>query len=149
MPPTAAAYKRYLEKFDEQETEIEKLQAKIKKLQAAEHQQRRSSRTSSPTSTSSDRAGLAVCAPGKHVLPGPPGRQDTGTALPELPRLCQFPSPPTCKPQLAEICTYPVIGKLRQSGRIGGDPCNIGKDRISANSLPRISHRAEPGRSRD
>jgi hypothetical protein len=37
MPSTAAAYKRYLEKFDKQETEIEKLQEQQKKLQAAEH----------------------------------------------------------------------------------------------------------------
>jgi hypothetical protein len=33
LPPTSAAYKRYLEKFDTQETEIEKLQAEIKKHQ--------------------------------------------------------------------------------------------------------------------
>jgi hypothetical protein len=39
MPPTAAAYKRYLEKFDQQETQIEKYQADIKKLQGQEHQQ--------------------------------------------------------------------------------------------------------------
>jgi hypothetical protein len=41
MPQTAAAYKRYLEKFDKQETEIEKLQADIKKLQDQEHSQRK------------------------------------------------------------------------------------------------------------
>ena len=41
MPPTAAAYKRYLEKFDEQETQIEKYQADIKKLQGTEHQQQK------------------------------------------------------------------------------------------------------------
>ena len=41
MPPTAAAYKRYLEKFDDQETQIEKYQADIKKLQDAEHQQQK------------------------------------------------------------------------------------------------------------
>jgi len=41
MPPTAAAYKRYLEKFDQQETQIEKYQADIKKLQATEHDQRK------------------------------------------------------------------------------------------------------------
>jgi hypothetical protein len=41
MPPTAAAYKRYLEKFDRQETQIEKYQADIKKLQATEHQQKK------------------------------------------------------------------------------------------------------------
>src|SRR5204863_5312115 len=35
MPPTSAAYKRYLEKFDGQETEIEKLQALIKAKQAS------------------------------------------------------------------------------------------------------------------
>ncbi|HEY1381005.1 MAG TPA: DUF4139 domain-containing protein [Gemmataceae bacterium] len=33
VPPTSAAYKRYLEKFDQQETEIEKLQAVIKAKQ--------------------------------------------------------------------------------------------------------------------
>jgi hypothetical protein len=41
MPPTAAAYKRYLQKFDEQETQIEKYQADVKKLQAVEHEQRK------------------------------------------------------------------------------------------------------------
>jgi hypothetical protein len=41
MPSTAAAYKRYLEKFDKQEVEIEKYQADIKKLQATEHQQKK------------------------------------------------------------------------------------------------------------
>jgi hypothetical protein len=40
MPATAAAYKRYLDKFDSQETEIEKLQARIQELQQAEHAQR-------------------------------------------------------------------------------------------------------------
>jgi len=40
MPSTAAAYKRYLEKFDKQETEIETLQDKQKKLQADELKQR-------------------------------------------------------------------------------------------------------------
>ncbi|HTK76468.1 MAG TPA: DUF4139 domain-containing protein [Gemmataceae bacterium] len=40
MPPTAAAYKRYLEKFDQQETEIEKLQAKRESLQQDEHKQK-------------------------------------------------------------------------------------------------------------
>jgi septal ring factor EnvC (AmiA/AmiB activator) len=35
MPPTSTAYKRYLEKFDNQETEIEKLQADIKAKQAS------------------------------------------------------------------------------------------------------------------
>ena len=37
MPPTAEAYKRYLKKFDEQETQIEDFQKKIKTLQDAEH----------------------------------------------------------------------------------------------------------------
>src|SRR5581483_3470335 len=41
MPPTAAAYKRYLDKFDAQETQIEKLQGDIKKLQDTEHQQQK------------------------------------------------------------------------------------------------------------
>jgi hypothetical protein len=41
MPATAAAYKRYLEKFDEQETQIEKYQADIKKLQGVEHSQKK------------------------------------------------------------------------------------------------------------
>ena len=42
MPPEAAAYKRYLQKFDDQETEIEKLMAQLKQLQADEHAQRTS-----------------------------------------------------------------------------------------------------------
>ena len=41
MPPTAAAYKRYLDKFDAQETQIEKYQADIKKMQDVEHQQQK------------------------------------------------------------------------------------------------------------
>jgi hypothetical protein len=41
MPPTAAAYKRYLTKFDEQETQIEKYQADVKKLQGTEHEQKK------------------------------------------------------------------------------------------------------------
>jgi ubiquitin len=41
LPPTAAAYKRYLEKFDQQETEIEKLQANLKTLRQTENQQRK------------------------------------------------------------------------------------------------------------
>ena len=41
MPSTAAAYKRYLEKFDKQETQIEKYQADIKKLQGQEHEKRK------------------------------------------------------------------------------------------------------------
>jgi hypothetical protein len=36
LPNTSAAYKRYLEKFDVQETEIEKLQKQIKELQETE-----------------------------------------------------------------------------------------------------------------
>src|SRR5208282_3419035 len=40
MPQTAAAYKRYLEKFDTQETQIEKLQGVIKELHETENQQR-------------------------------------------------------------------------------------------------------------
>src|SRR5262249_40262290 len=40
MPSTAAAYKRYLEKFDKQETEIEDLQKQQKSLQAQELKQR-------------------------------------------------------------------------------------------------------------
>jgi septal ring factor EnvC (AmiA/AmiB activator) len=41
MPPTAAAYKRYLEKFDAQETQIEQFQAEIKKLQGVEFKQKK------------------------------------------------------------------------------------------------------------
>jgi chromosome segregation ATPase len=41
VPATSAAYKRYLEKFDQQETEIEKLQAEIKSKQASEKTQRK------------------------------------------------------------------------------------------------------------
>jgi hypothetical protein len=41
MPSSAAAYKRYLQKFDEQETQIEKYQADVKKLQGLEHNQKK------------------------------------------------------------------------------------------------------------
>jgi hypothetical protein len=41
MPSTAAAYKRYLEKFDAQETQIEQYQAEIKKLQGVEFKQKK------------------------------------------------------------------------------------------------------------
>jgi hypothetical protein len=41
MPPAAETYKRYLKKFDEQETQIEKYQADIKKLQGTEHGQKK------------------------------------------------------------------------------------------------------------
>src|SRR5262249_18988462 len=40
MPPTAAAYKRYLDKFDKQETEIEPLRDQIKRLQGKEFDNR-------------------------------------------------------------------------------------------------------------
>ncbi len=41
LPPSSAAYKRYLEKFDTQETEIEKLQDQIKKLKETEKGQQK------------------------------------------------------------------------------------------------------------
>jgi hypothetical protein len=41
MPPTAAAYKRYLDKFDQQETQIETYQTDVKKMQETEHQQKK------------------------------------------------------------------------------------------------------------
>jgi len=41
VPPASAAYKRYLEKFDTQETDIEKLQAEIEQKHEAERQQRK------------------------------------------------------------------------------------------------------------
>jgi hypothetical protein len=41
MPPEAVAYKRYLKKFDDQETEIERLQKLIKELHEGEFAQRR------------------------------------------------------------------------------------------------------------
>src|SRR5204863_4957716 len=41
MPPEAVAYKRYLKKFDDQETEIERLQKLIKDLQEGEFAQRK------------------------------------------------------------------------------------------------------------
>jgi hypothetical protein len=40
VPKDSDAYKRYLKKFDEQETEIEKLQDAVKKLQTTEADQR-------------------------------------------------------------------------------------------------------------
>jgi hypothetical protein len=41
VPSTAKAHKRYLEKFDQQETQIEDLQADVKKLEAAQHTQQK------------------------------------------------------------------------------------------------------------
>jgi len=41
LPPTSAAYKRYLEKFDTQETEMEKLQQQIKQLTENAKKQRK------------------------------------------------------------------------------------------------------------
>ena len=41
MPSTAKAYKRYLEKFDQQETQIEQYQADVKKLQQTQHSQQK------------------------------------------------------------------------------------------------------------
>ena len=38
MPSTAEAYRRYLKKFDDQETQIEEYQADVKKLQGVERQ---------------------------------------------------------------------------------------------------------------
>jgi hypothetical protein len=42
VPPDSDAYKRYVKKFDQQETEIEKLQDSIKKLQDREFKERQS-----------------------------------------------------------------------------------------------------------
>src|SRR5262249_32911088 len=41
MPSTGKAYKRYPDKFDQQETQIEKDQQDIKKLQQTEHEQQK------------------------------------------------------------------------------------------------------------
>ena len=41
MPPTATAYKRYLDKFDQQETQIEKYQSDVKKMQETAHRQQK------------------------------------------------------------------------------------------------------------
>jgi septal ring factor EnvC (AmiA/AmiB activator) len=41
MPATAAACKRYLQKFDQQETTIEKFQQDIRNLQETEHEQKK------------------------------------------------------------------------------------------------------------
>src|SRR5437764_8327103 len=41
MPKEATAYKRYLKKFDDQETDIEKFQKQIKELQNQEHSRRK------------------------------------------------------------------------------------------------------------
>jgi hypothetical protein len=41
MPPTAAAYKRYLDKFDAQESQIDKLQGQLKELRGTAEQQRK------------------------------------------------------------------------------------------------------------
>jgi hypothetical protein len=41
VPPTSEAYKRYLKKFDDQETEIEKRRDRIAKLQETAESQRK------------------------------------------------------------------------------------------------------------
>ena len=41
MPQTAAAYKRYLEKFDAQEVEIEKLQKEVERLRGVQFSQQK------------------------------------------------------------------------------------------------------------
>jgi septal ring factor EnvC (AmiA/AmiB activator) len=41
MPPTAAAYKRYLDKFDAQETQIDKLQGELNQLRGNAQQRRK------------------------------------------------------------------------------------------------------------
>ena len=41
LPQTSDAYKRIVKKFNDQETQIEKYQADIKKLQGVEHQQKK------------------------------------------------------------------------------------------------------------
>jgi hypothetical protein len=41
MPKEAAAYKRYLKKFDDQETQIEQLQKQQKERQDTEHVRRK------------------------------------------------------------------------------------------------------------
>ena len=41
MPRDSAAYQRYLKKFDDQETEIEKLQEQVKKQQESAKQQQK------------------------------------------------------------------------------------------------------------
>ena len=40
LPSTSPVYKKYLDKFEKQEVEIEEMQATIKKLQDEEHRQR-------------------------------------------------------------------------------------------------------------
>ena len=46
MPTTAKAYKRYLDKFDQQETRIEQLQQDLQKLRHTEGDRSRTSRNS-------------------------------------------------------------------------------------------------------
>jgi hypothetical protein len=41
VPPTSKVYKTYLEKFEQQEAEVERLRGEIKRLQELEHQQRK------------------------------------------------------------------------------------------------------------
>ena len=41
VPANSAVHKRYLEKFDKQETQIEEYQAQVKKLQGVEEKQRK------------------------------------------------------------------------------------------------------------
>jgi len=64
MPPTAAAYKRYLDKFDTQESQIEKLQADQKRLMETETNQRKAYDTFLSNLTVELAGQFNACGPG-------------------------------------------------------------------------------------
>jgi hypothetical protein len=75
MPSSAAAYKRYREKFDDQQTQIENLQADIKALQATDSANGKPTRTTSTHSPPSE-----GWPPPVAVLPLPPAASRFGEA---------------------------------------------------------------------
>jgi len=83
MPESAATYKRYLAKFDSQETEIEKLQEHIKARQNAEQQQRREMEN---YLKQLDVEGEIVSTPPdapESVTDGPPSAPSTSVSIPD------------------------------------------------------------------
>jgi len=83
MPESAATYKRYLAKFDSQETEIEKLQEHIKARQNAEQQQRREMDN---YLKQLDVEGEIVTMPPEapeSVTDGPPSAPNTSVSIPD------------------------------------------------------------------
>jgi hypothetical protein len=88
MPATAAAYKRYLEKFDRQETEIEKLQAQVRELQDVEARRRQEYEVYwgqvevGPTPARGEPVAVPFTRPAPAAVPPPPVVRPTSYSIP-------------------------------------------------------------------